>query len=186
MKLFFYLQILIFLSGCCLNRENEQSELAPEPWILVKNYDQVSKYPPLGYTSGYVNLQGDTVIPLDQYPRCFTDTFTYYAIVLDNKRGLIGINRQGKKLFTAVWSGDAEPIPASDGMILITENEKYGYANSKGEIVIPPKYSCASSFDQGKAKVSNDCIEINEEHQKWKVHSWFYIDKTGKRIHSSF
>lgn len=153
-----------------------------ESWILVENYDKPSKFVPFGYTSGYVNMIGDTLIPLEKYPCCYTDTFTYYAIVLDHKRGLIGIDKKERKLFNAVWSGDASPIMESDKMILITENGKYGYANNKGEVVIKPKFKCATSFVNGTAKVSNDCVEINEEHQKWKINSWFYIDKKGNKI----
>ena len=150
-------------------------------WLLVENYDQTSKVKPFGYTSGYVSKNGDTIIPLDKYGRCFTDTFSYYAIVFDTIRGLIGINKNEEKLFNAVWSGEGTPIQESEGMILIVENGKYGFANSKGKIVIKPKYKCAQSFFNGKAKVSNNCSESNDEHFRWEMHTWFYIDKKGNR-----
>jgi hypothetical protein len=181
MKALFYIVVLLsFIS--CTTKHSDKKEQKPESWILIENYDDTSKFAPLGYTSGYVNANGDTVIPLDKYPRCFTDTFAYYAVVLDEHKGLIGINKKERKLFNAVWSGDAYPTMESDGMILITENEKYGYANHKGEIVIKPQFKCAANFVDGKAKVSNDCTEINDEHSKWKVHSWFYINKKGNKV----
>jgi hypothetical protein len=102
--------------------------------------------------------------------------------VLDSKRGLIGIDRNENKLFNAVWKGDGSPLEESDGMILITEDGKYGYANFKGEIVIQPIYSCAHSFYKGKAKVSFDCQESNDEHFKWDMNDSFYIDKKGNKI----
>ena len=151
-------------------------------WHLIKNYDQVSKHKPFGYTSGYVNQNGDTIIPLDKYARCFTETAKYYAIVYDKKQGLIGIDLNEKKLFNAVWNGEGSEIKESEGMILIVENGKYGFANSKGKIIIEPKYKCAESFENGKAKVSNDCLEINDEHFRWKMNTWTFIDKNGNKI----
>lgn len=53
----------------------------------------------------------------------------------------------------------------NDGLKLYEENEKYGYKNSEEEIVIPAKYTEASSFENGQATVQvNDSIyKINEE-----------------------
>ncbi|MBO6606662.1 WG repeat-containing protein [Psychroserpens sp.] len=151
-------------------------------WYLIKNYDQVSKYKPFGYTSGYVNQNADTIIPLDKYARCFTDTVKYYAIVYDKKQGLIGIDLNETKLFNAVWNGEGSEVKESEGMILIVENKKYGFANNKGEIIIEPKYKCAESFKNGKAKVSNNCLESDDEYLKWKMNTWTFIDKNGNEI----
>lgn len=151
-------------------------------WHLIKNYEQVSKHKPFGYTSGYVNKNGDTIIPLDKYARCFTDTVNNYAIVFDKKKGLIGIDLNEKKIFNAVWNGEGSEVKESDGMILIVENEKYGFANSKGKIVIEPKYTCAENFENGKAKVSNDCIKSNDEQLSKVMSSWTFIDKNGVEI----
>lgn len=171
MKFALYIILLFSLLSC-----------KTDSLILVQNDNQTSKFSPLGYTSGYVSTKGDTVIPLDKYPRCYTENFRYYAIVLDSERGLIGIDRNENKLFNSVWTGEGTPIEESEGMILITENGKYGYANNKGKIVIKPTFNCAGSFYQGKAKVSFDCSESNDEHFKWQMNNWFYIDKKGKRI----
>lgn len=176
----YILALLLFTS--CSTKHSDKKQQKPESWILVKNYDDTSTFAPLGYTSGYVNTNGDTVIPLDKYPRCYSDTFAYYAIVLDEHRGLIGIDKKERKLFNAVWAETDYPTMESDGMILITENGKYGYANHKGEIVIKPQFKCATSFMDGTAKVSNNCEEINEEHEKWKINSWFYINKKGNKV----
>ena len=151
-------------------------------WHLIKNYDQVSKQKPFGYTSGYVNQNGDTIIPLDKYARCFTDTVRNYAIVFDEKQGLIGIDLEENKLFNAVWNGEGSEIKESEGMILIIENGKYGFANNKGEIIIEPRYKCAESFEGGKAKVSTDCFIDNSEFEKWKMNTWTFIDKKGNEI----
>jgi len=56
-----------------------------------------------------------------------------------------------------------------DNRLAIKENNKYGYINEKGEIVIPIKYDIAKDFSEGLAAVS-----LNGK--------WFFIDKTGKII----
>lgn len=151
-----------------------------EEWILIQ--DTISSRAGFGFKSGYVNEKGDTVIPLDRY-LCYTDKFEYYAIVFDiEKNKLIGIDKNQKKLFEAVFSTEMEPISESDGRILIVSNDKYGYANHKGEIVIQPKYSCAESFYKGKARVSNQCRKSKDEHYMWESDNWIYIDKCGNEI----
>ncbi|NRS87565.1 hypothetical protein HNQ02_000472 [Flavobacterium sp. 7E] len=152
-------------------------------WYLIENNDQQSKHSDVfGYTSGYVDYKGDTIILLDKYIRCFTDTVKHYAIVLNTKNELIGINRNEQKLFNAVWNGEGVPIGESDDMIMIMKNDKYGFANNKGEIIIEPKYKCAFSFNEGIAKVSNDCSKSDDEHFRWIMNTWILIDKKGNII----
>ena len=175
MKTYFYqiLSLLLFFS--CKSTKNE--------WYLIKNLNKISKYSSvLGYTSGYINKQGDTVVPLDKYARCYTDTVRDYAIVFSKEIGLIGIDISENKLFNAVWSLESVPMKESEGYILITNNGKYGYANNKGKVIIEPIYKCAENFYDGKAKVSNDCQLVKSEFRKWKYNSWYYINKKGKRI----
>ncbi len=151
-------------------------------WLLIQNEDIPSKNPPFGYSSGYINTKGDTIVPLNKYGRCFTDTVRSYAVVYDEQEGLIGIDLKGNKLFNAVWSQEGDNIKEHEGMILIVENGKYGFANDKGKIVIEPQYKCAESFHNGKAKVSQNCSLANDEHEKWKMKTWFFINKKGKKI----
>lgn len=61
----------------------------------------------------------------------------------------------------------------SDGMCLVAQNySKFGYINTAGKVVIPPKYNYARDFSEGKAMVVID----------GKV---CYIDKTGKVVIST-
>jgi hypothetical protein len=171
--LFIQILILLFLTSC----QSKKKE-----WYLIKNYNQISKHKPFGYTSGYINQNGDTIVPLNKYARCFTDTVRNYAIVYDTKRGLIGIDLNNNKIFNAVWNGEGSEIKESDGMILIIKNKKYGFANNKGEIIIEPKYKCAESFQNGNAKVSNDCFISKNEQNKGEMNTWIFIDKKGNEI----
>ena len=187
MRTLFFLFLIIFISCDSGKKKNINREY---PWYLITKKahpNTPSKHSPIyGYTSGYVNQFGDTIIPLDKYARCYTDTVTDFAIVSVSRKvseaGLTGIDKNEKKLFNAVWSLEPVPIKISDGMILIVENSKYGFANKKGKIIIKPKYKCAKSFFNGKAKVSNDCELIKSEHHFWNMKKWFYIDKEGRRV----
>ncbi len=67
-------------------------------------------------------------------------------------------------------------------MILIIEDELYGFVNNKGKIIINPKYKYAESFVNGKAKVSNDCVILNEEHKKWVMNTYILIENKGNKI----
>ena len=151
-----------------------------EKWILIQ--DTTYSRAGFGLKSGYVNEKGDTVIPLDRY-LCYTDTFEYYAIVFDiENNNLIGINKDQKKLFNAVFTMDVEAMPEIEGRLLIVSDNKYGFANHKGEIVIEPKYSCAENFREGKARVSNQCRRSKSEYYMWESDNWIYIDKCGNEV----
>ena len=166
--------IFFFLITGCVTK--------PTKWYLITNEEQMSKYTPFGYSSGYVNIKGDTVVSLDKYARCFTDTFIHYAIVYDTSLGLVGIDKSHKQLFNAVWNGEGGFIGESEGFILIKNNNLYGYANHLGKIVIEPIYYCANSFKMGKAKVSLDSLCKQKESNNYTNPIWFYIDIKGRRI----
>lgn len=135
------------------------------------------------HSYGYLNAKGDTVIPFGKYEMYFTDTIKNFGIVLDKKRGFIGIDRHDKAIFQ-VFAYDNGPDYASEGLFRIIENGKIGYANELGEIVIPPRYECAYPFENGKAKVSIKCSKvIEDEHEMWNSNDWFMIDKKGKKVY---
>lgn len=166
--------IILFLILGCISK--------PSKWYLITNEEQISKFSPFGYTSGYINEKGDTVIALDKYARCYTDTFIHYAIVYDTSTGLIGIDKSNNFLFNAVWNGEGGAVQENEGLILIKDDKLYGYANHLGKIVIKPKYYCAHSFIMGKAKVSLDSQCTQKGSNNSSIPLWFYIDKKGRRI----
>jgi hypothetical protein len=132
---------------------------------------------------GYKNLKGDTIIPLGKYSICFTDTFNTYAIVTIPHKGFVAIDRQENILYY-VFPFDNGPDYVSDGLFRILIDGKIGYADSAtGKIIIKPQFDCAWPFENGIAKVSTDCkTKSDGEHSTWLSDSWFYIDKTGKKV----
>ncbi len=132
---------------------------------------------------GYKNQNGDIVIPPGTYSLCFTDTFKTYAIVAKPDFGFAAIDRQENILYK-VFPYDNGPDYSSDGLFRIMENNKIGFADSRtGEIVIRPRFDCAFPFENGVAKVSVDCrTQADGEHNTWLSETWYYIDKTGKKV----
>jgi hypothetical protein len=134
---------------------------------------------------GYINSQGDTIIPLGKYPVCYTDTFINYAVVLQPGRGWIGINKAQKILFD-IFPFDNGPDYPSDGLFRIIKNNRIGFANLNGDIVIKPQFGCAFPFNKGIAKVSVNCKTVAHdkynEHHRWTSNTWFYINKLGKVV----
>ncbi len=135
----------------------------------------------LGVPCGYANQKGDTVIPIGRYQYCFFDTVTAFAIVGDTT-GAYAIDREGSRLYEVYWFDNGIDY-VRDGLFRILRNGKIGYANRNGEVVITPQFACANPFENGKAKVTYECDLIKEgESSKMSSSTWFYIDKTGKRI----
>lgn len=53
----------------------------------------------------------------------------------------------------------------------IESNEKYGYANTKGEIIVNPTYDSAGSFSEGYADVcNNEKYGFIDQKVSWSFH----------------
>lgn len=88
------------------------------------------------------------------YQRSFSDQYKPLTVpdylIPQLKFGLI--NKSGEFL----TAPDFDKIFAlSDGLFLVQKNNKFGYIDLQGKIVVEPKYADAESFSQGKALVTN-------------------------------
>ena len=83
-------------------------------------------------------------------------------------RSLVGIEIDNNSISGDSQQGDYENL-IRDGMIRVYVNDKYGYANAKGEIVIYPQFDRAYHFEGGVAEVDRDG-------------KWGLIDRTGKIV----
>ncbi len=81
-----------------------------------------------------------------------------------------------------VFIYDNGPDYEAEGLIRVVKNGKIGYADAKTyAIVIEPQFDCAYPFENGKAKVSNQCKTVKDgEHSMWESDAWQYVDKEGK------
>jgi hypothetical protein len=131
---------------------------------------------------GYISAKGDTIIPIGKYDMCFTEKFDNFAIVIASGKGLVGIDRNENILFN-VYIVDNGPDYPSNGLFRIVQNGKIGYANLKGQIVIPPQFDCAYPFKGGKAQVGKGCqTKADGEHYYWKGGQLYTINKRGNAV----
>ena len=163
--------LLVIAFAACTNAQQTNSSSA-EPCILME--DDAGK-------SGYHTKNGETIIPMDTYAKCLTDTFHTHAIVLTkDEHKWVVIDRQQKVLYE-IFPFDNGPDYPSDGLFRMVQDGKIGYADATNyTIVIKPQFDCAFPFENGKAKVSKNCKTTTDgDHQSWVSDDWKWVDKKG-------
>ena len=114
----------------------------------------------------YINKAADRVLP-DNYN---------YAGDFDNGFAIVGVGRcevdsckygiidkRGAWIVPAKYDELDDP---TEGLYMVSLNDKYGFINQHGEVVISIKYTNAVEFSEGLAAVAIDS-------------NWFFIDRTG-------
>ncbi|MCP4520737.1 MAG: WG repeat-containing protein [Cytophagales bacterium] len=205
-KLFYPALLSLFLASCGGgnseptgdNTNNNQPPIEEnQPEVVTKSETTTNTNAPLylkcdtdasattgtGKLCGYYSADGTEVIPKGKYADCLTDTFTVMARVYDGvDHKFVGINRQEEVLFTIYSTGIYSDTP-SEGLFRIIEDDKMGFADLKGNIIVSPKYSAINAFTNGLAAFCEGCEkeymgdEIEYINGKWGV-----IDKRGKEV----
>ena len=130
---------------------------------------------------GYVDKTGNVVIPFGNYPMCFTDTLKTFAFVYSPEEGIVAIDKHERVLFHA-YVVDNGPDYPSEGLFRIKEN-KVGFADESGEIIIKPEYDDALPFSDGLAAVCFGCsFEADGEYTLRAVGKWGFINKANERV----
>lgn len=99
-------------------------------------------------------------------------------------------DRKGNFLFHPFWF-DNGPDYFSEGLMrIVGENNKVGFADTEGNIVIAPQYDFATPFHYGYADFCNDCrwectSENNCEHRIVVGGTWGKINRNGMIISSA-
>ncbi len=105
------------------------------------------------------------------------------AAVLSPKEGWMYVNRRGKVVIKGVPVMDNGADLFHDGLVRIVSNGKYGFANRRGHVVIPPIYDGALNFEKGRATVckgcKSKCDDPGCEYHSFSGGEWFQIDITG-------
>lgn len=118
--------------------------------------------------------------------------FALFAI--KDKMGWLAIDRNEKVLFEVLNASFGEPNPdqlVEDKIRIVDKNNKIGFANSEGKIIIKPKFEFVTSFHNGKAIIGENCKKV-----PWGDHSddggchhytlvckrYGYINEKGKII----
>jgi WG containing repeat len=101
-------------------------------------------------------------------------------------QGWMYVTRQGKVVITgvAVMDNWADSFP--NGLVRFVRNGKYGFANRKGQVVIPSVHDGALNFEKGLASVGKRCVikcaDPACEHQLFSEGDWFQIDPKGNVV----
>ncbi len=136
-------------------------------------------------TLGYVDSTGKVIIPAGKYPYLFTDVFDKIAFVLlKDKKGVYAIDRSEKVLFQ-VCSFELGPDIISNGLFRIIENEKIGFANMNGEIVIKPNWGFIFPFQENGLAIfceKGNWIWIDKEQRKFSGGKWGAMDTKGNIV----
>jgi hypothetical protein len=150
-----------------------------------------------------LNAKDDTIKKLEkhEYQINFSGDFDKFAVLgIKGERGWCAIDIHENILFrianfplSELWSPDNF---VEDRIRIIDESGKYGFANTKGKIVIQPKFELVSQFKNGFAIILEDCHNVywedNEEadheehgdcnHFSIECNKHGYINKKGKII----
>lgn len=123
--------------------------------------------------------------------------FGYFVVIAkkgSKNHGWPAIDANENILFYVYNTSIGEPSPdylIENKIRIIDENEKIGFANEKGEIIIKPQFEIVTSFHNGYAIIAEKCKKIpwgNHEHNNGCNHYSIecerhgYIDKKGKII----
>jgi predicted alpha/beta superfamily hydrolase len=87
-----------------------------------------------------------------------------------------------KKVLYDIFPYDNGPDYPVEGLFRVVKDGKIGYADEQTyAIIIIPQFDCAYPFENGQAKVSNNCKTVKDgEHSIWTSDSWQYVDKKGE------
>ena len=136
-------------------------------------FDDWGIEPQPGFNDGWLFVSKSEVTnKIKAAPLTMKQTTNGKWVIMDSK----------KTTLYDVFPYDNGPDYPSDGLIRVVKNGKIGYADAKTyAIVITPQYDCAFPFENGKAKVSNNCKTVKDgEHSIWTSDAWQFVDKKGK------
>ena len=111
---------------------------------------------------GYIDKKGKWLLP-PQFEEAENVAEGYFPAKVEG--GWHFFSRQGQKLFGKY----EDAYPFSNGLAAVQINKKWGYINTKGDLVIPAAYDSHESFTEGMAVVKSG----NERH---------LINRTGETI----
>lgn len=150
-------------------------------YSLVDEYNQTIKV--LDSAKYYISWNGDE--------------YGYFAVFgkKDNTRSAwVAIDANENILFYVYNTGFGEPNPdylIENKIRIVNDENKIGFANEKGHIIIEPQFEIATSFHNGKAIIGQKCekvpwgnheIEDGCNHYSIVCENHGYINETGEII----
>lgn len=173
-----YISAIIFFStiSCSITKKHQNHFL----FLQTDTTKLIEKY-------AYTNRNNKIIVPYGKYNMCWTDTIRSIGFVMKTGSGCVAIDNKGNELFKVYVVDNGNDYP-SEGIfrILNDTEDKMGYADMNGKILVSPKYDAVTPFSEGMAAVANGTQKIDisdgEGRFVFKGGSWGFIDKKGKEV----
>ena len=114
-----------------------------------------------------VDEKGKIIKELDTakyFARMSDDNYRYFAVFgIKNEPGWSAIDANGQILFKVYNAslGEISPDEIIDNKIrIVDKNNKIGFADYKGKIIIKPQFEIVTTFHKGKAIIAENCEKI--------------------------
>ncbi len=130
---------------------------------------------------GFKTTSGKIAIK-PKYEIVGTDTLYDFAFVTI-KYKWVAINKKDSIILTP-YIFDNGPDYLDNGLFRFVENGKIGFANEKGQKVIPAQFDFAFSFSEGLAafSVGGKMEKWDSEHSTWNGGLWGFVNKKGQVV----
>ncbi|MGB4775209.1 MAG: WG repeat-containing protein [Daejeonella sp.] len=151
-----------------------------------KNKDYLVSYTDSGSGQeliGFKSIKGEVIIS-PKYSYTYTDTL--YSMAIVHKDGeWLGIDRNEKVLLEP-FIYDNGPDYVKEGLFRFVENRKMGFANMKGEKIIPAKFDFVTPFADGISEYTlggNIDYKKGGEYGEWKgAYENGYLNRFGQKF----
>ena len=130
---------------------------------------------------GFKMVSGQIAIK-PKYENVGTDTLYNIAFVVLNNRW-VAINKLDSIILTP-YIFDNGPDYLEDGLFRFVESKKIGFANAKGQKIIPAQFDFASPFSERLAafSVGGKMEKWDSEHSIWNGGLWGFVNKKGQVV----
>lgn len=122
---------------------------------------------------GCINTMGDIVVPIE-FDKLWEFEHSPVTTGVKNGKWFI-VDRTGRCVKELRLGGQVELGRVKGGLATVTSNNKVGFINTYGDLVIPMRFDQVANFDNelARAKLGNDEGYINKQGEfVWKTDRW--------------
>ena len=139
---------------------------------------------------GYLNKEGDTIVQAGKYNN-LPERIKKTVIVqhTDDPDKWVMIDNNALEMYQ-IYAFGGDPDSFNEGLLRFIQNDKIGFINQKGQIIITPEYCQATPFVKGKSIVNVNATKIDksatdaQNSTLWEGGKWGVIDKKGNAVKS--